>query len=167
MGVRRFYDRVYRLVLSDSIIDTAPYSCDQVMLMHKTIRDVTGHLRNLDYNTAIAFLMEYLNGIMKQDVAHKVMVEALVRLMAPFAPHLAEELWEMLGHDGSVFTAGWPAWDDSKITADTFPLVAQVNGKIRATIEAPVGISEEDAVALVESSMNLSGSSSSSKTPTR
>jgi len=155
MGVRRFYDRIYRLAVGGELSPGEPEDKRFLALLHKTIRDVTGHIKNLEYNTAIAFLMELLNGLAKQEVVHKSSLETMVRLMAPFAPHLAEEIWEMLGHKKSVFQSGWPAWDDSKITADTFPLVAQVNGKIRATIEAPVGISEEDAVALVESSENV------------
>ena len=168
MGVRRFYDRIYRLVLSGSIANrgvSAPDNPsaperqrgeqDLLTLMHRTIRDVTGHIRNLDYNTAIAFLMEYLNGITKQNAVHKVMVEVLVKLMAPFAPHLAEELWEMLGHSGSVFTSGWPSWDESMIVVSTFELVAQVNGKIRATISAPVDITKDEAINMAVSHPNV------------
>ncbi|MDP2984753.1 MAG: leucine--tRNA ligase [Candidatus Latescibacter sp.] len=155
MGVRRFYDRIYRLAVGGALAPGEPEDKRFLALLHKTIRDVTAHIKNLEYNTAIAFLMELLNGLTKHEVVHKSSLETTIRLMAPFAPHLAEELWEMLGHKKSVFQSGWPAWDDSKITADTFPLVAQVNGKIRATIEAPVGITEEDAVALVESSENV------------
>ncbi|MFA6471917.1 MAG: leucine--tRNA ligase [Candidatus Latescibacterota bacterium] len=154
MGVRRFYDRIFRLA-SDSPAHGEPEDKRFLALLHKTIRDVTGHIENLEYNTAIAFLMEFLNGLAKQNVIHKSSVEILVRLIAPFAPHLSEELWEMLGHTGSVFNSGWPVWDETKIVADTFQLVAQVNGKIRAAIEAPVGISKEDALALVESNENV------------
>jgi leucyl-tRNA synthetase len=154
MGVRRFYDRIYRLT-SGPLASGEPKDKRFLALLHKTIRDVTGHIETLEYNTAIAFLMEFLNSLAKQDVIYKSSIEIIVRLIAPFAPHLSEELWEMLGHKGSVFNAGWPVWDESKIVADTFHLVTQVNGKIRATIEAPVGILEEDAIALAISSENV------------
>lgn len=155
MGVRRFYDRLYRLALAGNLAKGEPEDRRFLALEHKTIRDVTKNIRNLEYNTAIAFLMEFLNAVTRQEVIHRSTLEAMVRLVAPFAPFLAEELWEMLGHAGSVFDAGWPVWDDAKIVSDSFPLVAQVNGKIRATIEAPVGISEPDAIALALSNENV------------
>ena len=154
-GVRRFYDRIYRLVYSGDLSEKFPEDKKFVTLMHKTVRDVTEHIQNLDYNTAIAFMMEFLNEITRQDVVYKVAAETLVRLIEPFAPHLSEELWEMLGHEESIFIEGWPEWDESKIVFDTFELVAQVNGKIRATMEAPTDISKEDAIALATSHTNV------------
>jgi len=156
MGIRRFFDRIYRLVYFSG--DFAPGETEDgklIALMHKTVRDVTGHIENLEYNTAIAFMMEFLNEITRRDVVHRDVIEVLVRLIAPFAPHLAEELWEMLGHDESVFVSGWPAYDESKIVFDTFQLVAQVNGKVRATMDAPTDITEEEAVAMAVSHANV------------
>jgi leucyl-tRNA synthetase len=119
------------------------------------VRDVTRQIQALEYNTAIAFLMEYINAVSRQEVIHRSTMEDFVRLVAPFGPFLAEELWEMLGKKGSVFDSGWPVWDESKITADTFPLVAQVNGKVRATMDAPVGVSDADAVGLALANENV------------
>lgn len=156
MGIRRFFDRIYRIVYSSKgLAQGVPEDKKFAALTHKIIRDVTEHIENLEYNTAIAFMMEFLNEITRRDVIYKNTVEILIRLTAPFAPHLAEELWEMLGHKRSVFTAGWPEWDESKIVFDTFQLVAQVNGKLRATMEAPTDISEEDAIALVTAHNNV------------
>ena len=100
-------------------------------------------------------MMEFLNGMTGMDTLYKKPVETLIRLMAPFAPHLAEELWEMLGNGGSVFNAGWPEWDESRIVYDTFQLVAQVNGKVRGTIEASMDISKEDAIAIAITNENV------------
>lgn len=155
MGVRRFYDRLYRLALAGNLAKGEPEDRKFTALLHKTIRDVTKHIGNLEYNTAIAFLMELLNAIIRQETVCRSTLETLVKLVAPFAPFFAEEMWEMLGHSKSVFSAGWPVWDDAKIVADTFPLVAQVNGKVRATIEAAVGIPEADAVALAVANENV------------
>ena len=155
MGVRRFYDRLYRLVIKGDFIDGEPDDPSLVTLIHKTIRDMTDHIENLEYNTAIAFMMEFLNEITKQEIVHKYTIECLIRLIAPFAPHLTEELWEILGHQESVFTAGWPKWDASKIVITTFPLVAQVNGKVRATVEVPIDISEQKAIGLAMSLENV------------
>ncbi|MCE5249257.1 leucine--tRNA ligase [bacterium] len=154
-GVRRFYDRLYRLVLAGVLTAAQPDDQEMITMIHKTVRDVTEHIKNLEYNTAIAFMMEFLNGITKRDTVGRDAVEVLVRLTAPFGPHLAEELWEMLGHRESVFTAGWPVWDESRIIVDTFELVAQVNGKVRATMRAPVDIPEDKAKALAVGHENV------------
>ncbi|MBT4482057.1 MAG: leucine--tRNA ligase [Candidatus Latescibacteria bacterium] len=154
-GVRRFYDRIYRLACTGNLSTISLEDKKLITLLHKTVRDVTKHIQNLEYNTAIAFMMEFLNEINRQDIVYKEAVEILVRLIEPFAPHLSEELWEMLGYKESIFTAGWPEWDESKIVFDTFELVAQVNGKIRAAMEAPMDISSEDAIALATSHTNV------------
>ena len=154
-GVRRFYDRLYRIVRSGGLSKKPQEDKGLVTLVHKTIRDVTGHYENLEYNTAIAFMMELLNGVTKSEVISQETIEVLVKLIAPFGPHLAEELWEMLGHSESVFDAGWPELDESKIVIDTFELVAQVNGKVRATMEASSGISKEDAIAMTIKNENV------------
>ncbi len=157
MGVRRFFDRIYRLVATPgNLAPGMPGDGDAITpLQHKLVRDVTDHLEKLEYNTAIAFMMEFLNEISRSDTVHRGTLEVLVRLIAPFAPHLAEELWEMLGHDTGVFEAGWPEWDEEKIVFDSFELVAQVNGKVRATMEAPTGVSEEQAVEMALSHDNV------------
>jgi leucyl-tRNA synthetase len=155
MGIRRFYDRLYRIILAGNLAEGEQGDRTFVALLHKTIRDATDHIGNLEYNTAIAFLMELLNAVLKQDTIHRSTMEVFVRLTAPFAPHLSEELWEMLGREGSVFDAGWPSWDDAKIAVETFELVAQVNGKIRATMEAPVGISEAEAIEVTITNENV------------
>ncbi len=155
MGIRRFYDRIYRLVCAGNMAPGMPDDKGLVTLVHKTARDVTFNIKNLEYNTAIAFMMEFLNGMTGADTIYKKPVEILIRLMAPFSPHLAEELWERLGNEGNIFNAGWPEWDDSKIVYDTFQLVAQVNGKVRGTMEAPTDISKDDAIAMAQSNENV------------
>ncbi|MFC1538520.1 leucine--tRNA ligase [Candidatus Latescibacterota bacterium] len=155
MGVRRFYDKIYRIVRSGKILDGISEEKNFIALRNKTIRDVTGHIKKLEYNTAIAFMMELLNGITKNDTIYKSDIKILVKLTAPFAPHLSEELWEMLGHNTSVFSERWPEWDESKIALDTFPLVAQVNGKVRATMEVPVGILKEEAIDTAAANENV------------
>ncbi|MFC1552961.1 class I tRNA ligase family protein, partial [Candidatus Latescibacterota bacterium] len=155
MGVRRFYDRIYRIVRSGKLSDGISNDKNFLALCNKTVRDVTGNIKKLEYNTAIAFMMELLNGITKNDTVYKSDIETLIKMSAPFAPHLTEEMWEMLGHTTSVFDAGWPEWDESKIELDTFQLVAQVNGKVRANMEVPSGISKEDAVDAAVTNENV------------
>jgi leucyl-tRNA synthetase len=155
MGVRRFYDRIYRIIYSGNLSDGISDDKNFLALRNKTVRDVTANIKKLEYNTAIAFMMELLNGITKNDTIYKSDIETLVKMTAPFAPHLTEEIWEMLGHSTSVFDAGWPEWDESKIALDTFPLVAQVNGKVRANMDAPSGISKEDAIEAAVTNENV------------
>ncbi|MFC1692832.1 leucine--tRNA ligase [Candidatus Latescibacterota bacterium] len=154
-GVRRFFDRIYRIVYARDLTPGMPDDKTLIALVHKTIRDVTEHMENLEFNTTIAFMMELLNTIAQQKVIYKDIMEILVRLMAPFAPHLSEELWEILGNKSTVFASGWPVWDGAKIVFDTFELVAQVNGKVRATMDADAGISQEDAIKLALSHKNV------------
>jgi len=113
--------------------------------LHETIRQVTGDLEELAFNTAIAALMEYLN-VMRADGRTPTVAEVrpFVVLLAPMAPHLSEELWELLGGEPSLFDhATWPEWDEDLIRTDTIELPVQVNGKLRATIEVQRGASEE------------------------
>ncbi len=115
--------------------------------LHATIRKVTEDIAALRYNTAIAAMMEYLNAVREEGRrVNREEVEPLPLLIAPFAPHLAEELWERLGHEGSLFeTARWPSYDPAKATTDEVEFVVQVNGKVRARMPMPRGVAEDDA----------------------
>lgn len=126
--------------------------------LHKTIRQVSEQLPNLQYNTAVAAMMEYLNTVRAGGRrASRAEVEPLVVLVAPFAPHLAEELWERLGHTESVFQgANWPPFDPSKATEDTVKIAIQVNGKLRGTVEVPAGTGQDLVESLARSQENVS-----------
>jgi leucyl-tRNA synthetase len=115
--------------------------------LHATIRKVTEDLEVLSYNTAVAAMMEYLNVVRAGGrTPERAAVEPLVRLVAPFAPHMAEELWERMGGEGSIFDrAAWPAFDAAKAVADTVEFVVQVNGKVRARMPMARGIAEAQA----------------------
>ena len=125
--------------------------------LHVTIRKVTEDIAALRYNTAIAALMECLNAVRAGGRrANRAEVELLVRLVAPFAPHIAEELWQRLGHAGSLFDGGtWPAYDAGKATADTVEIVVQVNGKVRARIGLPRGASQDTALTAALADENV------------
>jgi leucyl-tRNA synthetase len=115
--------------------------------LHATIAKVTDDIAGLRYNTAIAAMMEYLNAVREGNRAvNRAEVEPLVVLAAPFAPHIAEELWELLGHPASIFTgSNWPSYDHAKTITDTVEFVVQVNGKVRARMPMNRGISQNDA----------------------
>jgi leucyl-tRNA synthetase len=125
--------------------------------LHKTIKQVSEQLPNLQYNTAIAAMMEYLNAVRAGGrKASRSEVEPLVVMVAPFAPHLAEELWERLGNARSIFDArAWPSFDPHKAAEDLVKIAVQVNGKLRGTVEAPAGIEQEEAEALARSQENV------------
>jgi leucyl-tRNA synthetase len=142
-GVRRFLDRLWATV-NDATADGAPDP--QVMRkLHQTIKKVSADIPSLSYNTAIAAMMEYLNIVRRGErTAHRAEIAPIVQLVSPFAPHVAEELWERLGHTESVFDAGWPAYDEAMAAEDLMTIAVQVGGKTRGTVQLPVG-SDQDA----------------------
>ena len=145
-GVRRFLDRLWSSAL-DARRDGDP---DPAVLrkLHKTIRKVTEDVPTLNYNTAIASMMEYMNVLRAGErTPHLAETEPLIRLASPFAPHVAEELWERLGHKRSVFDSGWPAFDASLATDDHITIAVQVNGKTRGTIQVAPDAEQKTALA--------------------
>jgi leucyl-tRNA synthetase len=146
-GPYRFLNGVWDSVVPNEELGTEPMSGALEQKLHATIRKVTEDISELRYNTAIAAMMEYLNALREGGRrANRAEVEPLVVLIAPFAPHLAEELWARLGHQQSIFAArNWPAYDAKKATAETVEFVIQVNGKLRARLAMPRGISQDDA----------------------
>ncbi|MGY8778708.1 MAG: leucine--tRNA ligase [Longimicrobiales bacterium] len=125
--------------------------------VHQTIRQVTDQLPKLGYNTAIAALMECLNVIRSGGrSAARAEVEPLIVMVAPFAPHMAEELWERLGHEGSIFDGGnWPDFDPEKAVESTVEIAIQVNGKRRAAIQMPKDAEEAIVVAAARADENV------------
>lgn len=140
-GTYRFLNRIWTLVqehLEAGTDDEAP-----VAAVHKAVKKVTGDLERLSFNTAIAAQMELVNDLYKAKVngiggkSWRETLTVLVQLVAPFAPHVAEEMWQQLGHEGSVHTAAWPTWDESLTVEDTVTIAIQVNGKVRAEVVVP------------------------------
>jgi len=145
-GVRRFLDRLWTSVHA-CVRDSVPEG-DVLRKLHQTIKKVTDDVPRRSYNTAIAAMMEYMNVLRKGErVVHVGEVAPLVQLVAPFAPHVAEELWEHLGHNTSVFDAKWPAVDASLLSEETVDLVVQVNGKVRGKITVPTDVTQDVAYA--------------------
>jgi leucyl-tRNA synthetase len=144
-GTRRFLDRLFASVQSMSA-DGAP---DHAVLrkLHQTIRKVGEDIARLSYNTAIAAMMEYMNALRKGErTPHRDEVLPLIPLVSPFAPHIAEELWEQTGGRGSVFDSAWPSYDPALAKAEEIELVVQVNGKVRARIMVAADVSEDAAL---------------------
>jgi len=143
-GVRRFLDRLW-LAATLATSDGAP-DAGVVRKLHQTIAKVSGDIPKLSYNTAIAALMEYMNTLRKGErTPHRGEVEPVIQMIAPFAPHVAEELWERFGHSTSVFDGGWPAFDADLAREDSIQLAVQVNGKLRGTLTVARDIQQPEA----------------------
>lgn len=147
-GTHRFLNRIWNLVQEYKEADKtgeAPLGA-----VHKTIKKVSDDLERLSFNTAIAAQMELVNDLYKaktdglKSESWEFSLESLVKLVAPFAPHIADELWQQLGHDDSVHTAPWPTWDDVLLIEDTVTIVVQVNGKVRAELTLAKDASKDE-----------------------
>src|SRR5439155_5986484 len=127
--------------------------------LHKAIDGVRQDMTNLRFNTAIAKLIELSNGLTGLAATPREVAGPLVLMVSPFAPHLAEELWQRLGHDGSLAYAPFPAADPALLVAETLTYPVQVNGKVRGRVEVPAGATEDAvrAAALAEVASHLAG----------
>jgi leucyl-tRNA synthetase len=144
-GVRGFLDRVWRMIVSEKsealelnpAVRAAEATAEQNRMLHKTIFAVTKDIEALSFNTAIAKMMEFTNFFTKEEQRPKAVMEQFVLLLSPFASHLAEELWELLGHQKSLAYEPWPQADEAWLKEDTVEVPVQVNGKLRSRIVVP------------------------------
>ncbi|MDA3832323.1 MAG: leucine--tRNA ligase [Spirochaetales bacterium] len=136
-GVHRFLDRIWRL-FERELSDDKP-SEELIRLLHKTIKKVSQDTDNLEFNTAIAQMMIFINELFKEKKLYRSLWEPFVLLLAPYASHLAEELWERLGRKPSIANHSWPEWIEDLTKDDEITVVVQVNGKVRAKFEAAAG----------------------------
>ncbi len=141
IGARRFIERVFRLSASVAQEDSAAVE----PILHATIKKVGEDILAFKFNTAISQMMILLNAFEKEGVG-KNQFSAFLQILAPFAPHLTEELWATVGHSGSIHTSTWPTFDPAKLVSDTQTVPVQINGKVRATLVLPTDISEADAL---------------------
>jgi leucyl-tRNA synthetase len=151
-GTFRFLNRIWNLVQEFGDADDGQASDAVLRIVHPAIKKVTADLEDQKYNTSIAAMMKLTNDLyelkakdMYADRANWLFaLESLVALVAPFAPHISEELWHLLGNESSVHRDSWPKWDDKYLVSDTLTIVVQVNGKLRATVELAANTPEED-----------------------
>ena len=150
VGIRRFLDKVWATA-HEAAAQLTPGSALPPAVarkLHQTIAKVTADTESLDYNTAIAAMMEYVNLLREQGAGSRQAVEPLLIMLAPYAPHLTEELWAALGHDRSIFRASWPSYDATLAAAGDVEVVVQVNGKVRGRVTVSRGATEAQVVAL-------------------
>ncbi|WP_278925412.1 leucine--tRNA ligase [Staphylococcus auricularis] len=147
-GSRRFLDRVWRLLinedgtLTDKVVDDNDESLDKSY--HQTVKKVTEDFDTLSFNTAISQLMVFINDCYKADQLYRPYMEGFVKMLAPIAPHIGEELWSRLDHTETITYEPWPSYDESLLVDDEIEIVVQVNGKVRAKAKVPKDISKED-----------------------
>ncbi len=142
-GAQKFLDRVYRLYESGKIKEESNKNLEKIY--HQTVKKVTDDFESLGFNTAISQMMIFINAVYKEDVFPLEYAEGFVKLLNPVAPHITEELWEMLGHNETIAFASWPTYDEAKIIEDTKEIAVQVNGKVRATITISID-EDEDSI---------------------
>lgn len=149
-GVNRFLDRLWRICADDSgqsAVDASEPSDELNRLLHKTIKKVGEDIETMNFNTAISAMMILLNETYKSGQRPKKILQPLVQLLSPFAPHLCEEIWALMGEKGLVALAPWPAYDSNLTVDPVVTIGVQVNGKSRGTIDIGKEASEEAAVA--------------------
>lgn len=147
-GVHRFLARVFRLVATPEALGSQDPTQEQLRLLHQTIKKVTEETEAMRFNTAIAAMMEFVNGAMKWPEPRPAAALApFALLLAPYAPHLAEEAWALLGGSGSLAYEPWPVADESLLVEDSITLPVQVNGKMRGSVVVPKGVGQDEAVA--------------------
>lgn len=157
-GVRNFLDRVWRLIvqsdtdgdkneslteLNSAVVDDDPTE-EQNRVLHQTIKAVTADIEKLSFNTAIARMMEFANFFTKQTTRPRACLEPFVLLLSPFAPHIAEELWSVLGHENTLAYESWPQFEESLTIDSTVEIPVQIMGKIKARIQVPRGTSKDE-----------------------
>jgi leucyl-tRNA synthetase len=141
-GIKRFLDRVWR-VSEYPLTDEEPPQ-QLVKLLHQSIRKVSQDTGSLQLNTAIAQMMIFLTELGRQEALYPLLWDPFIRLLSPYAPHLAEELWQKLGRKPSVSFEPYPEWDDELAREEVLTVVFQINGKVRAREELPAGLPTEE-----------------------
>jgi leucyl-tRNA synthetase len=150
-GVYRFLGRVWRLFCDEDgklLLDDSEPAGTLLKVLHQTIKKVGEDTEALAFNTAISQMMIFVNEVTAQEKRPRTLLEPFVLLLASYAPHLAEELWEKLGHKQSLAYAPWPKYNDALLKEDKVTVILQINGKIRDRVEVPAQISAADLETL-------------------
>jgi leucyl-tRNA synthetase len=145
-GVYRFLDRVWRV--SEREISEDKPTPELIKILHQTIKKVSQDTSNLEFNTAIAQMMIFINEVFKSPVLYREIWEPFVLLLSPYAPHLGEEMWQKLGNKDSLAYAKWPEWDEELVKESIVEIVLQINGKVRAKLELSAGTSKDETEKL-------------------
>ena len=152
-GVFRFIRKLWKLYVGDDdqlLVDDSEADKKDLKTINQAIKKVTDDIERFSFNTSVSTFMITVNELTASKCKSRTVLEPLTVLIAPFAPHIAEELWHRLGHEGTVCAAEWPKCDESLLVEDTFNYPVSFNGKMRFTIELPAGATQEEALAAVK-----------------
>ncbi len=147
-GVHRFLKKFWRLF--DNLSDE-PAAKEELKVLHQTVKKITDDVERFSFNTCVSTFMICANTLTDIKCSKREVLEPLVVLIAPFAPHIAEELWHQLGHEASVCDAQWPVCDDRYLVEDTVKYPVQFNGKMRFTVDLPAACTQDEAIAAIKS----------------
>lgn len=147
-GCKRFVDRIW--ALQDKVVDSDEYSDKLRSLMHKTIKKVSDDIESMKFNTAIAAMMTLLNEIYNVDSITKKEFRDLLIILNPFAPHVTEELYQMIGCEGVLDEQEWVTYDEALCKDDTIEIVCQINGKVKSKLTIPTDAAKDDVIALAK-----------------
>ncbi len=150
-GCRRFLERVWKL--QDIVVDGDSYSKDLETKMHQTIKKVSSDFENLKYNTAIAAMMALINDFSKKNEVTNAEYKTLLTLLNPVAPHITEELWEVMGFEGKVYQTSWPTYDEAKTVEATVEIAVQLNGKMKGTFVCAKDASKDEMLNLAKETL--------------
>jgi len=150
-GARRFLNRVWAFFTNEDNL-TAEDDGQLTKVYHQTVKKVTSDFEQLGFNTAISQMMIFVNAAYKAGKCPKTFAEGFVKMISCIAPHIGEEIWSILGHEGTIAFESWPVYDEEAIKEDTIEIAVQINGKVKATIE--VGVDEESESAIAKANDN-------------
>lgn len=167
-GSFRFLQRIWTLAqdVMSADGDDKVDAIDIKRIIHRTTKKVTEDMENLSFNTSIAAMMEAVNGLYVEKTktsfaeapkTWRWAIETMLQLLSPSAPHMTEELWEQLGHNASIHTSEWPAYDEEYLVSDTMTIVVQINGKVRAQLQVATGSKQEEIVEKAKADEKVSG----------
>ena len=152
-GIYRFLNKIWKLI---HLPDESSISKESEVLMHQTIKIVTDDLCKMKFNTSISRLMELVNSVSGKNSINILFKKNLILMLAPLAPHIAEELWIIIGNKNSIFNEKWPKYNPLKLQSDEMKLVVQVNGKVRANISLPKNSTKDDVLLKCKELENVS-----------
>ena len=139
---KKFIDRIYRIFEEGKVIDNDNKNLEKIY--HQTIKKVTNDYETLNFNTAISQMMIFVNAVYKEEYLPREYAEGFVKILSPICPHLAEELWSMLGHNDTITYEVWPTYDETKTLDNEVSIAVQINGKVRDTIKVSADASKEE-----------------------
>ena len=153
-GVKKFFDKL--IAVSAKVSETYQDEAKILTLLHQTIKKLTEEIDDFKFNTSIAQLMILVNALSEVEQVSKATFEAIVLLVAPFAPHLAEEFWQLLGNQFSIFTTGkWPQYQEQYLVNTEITLAVQFNGKMRGTLQVAADCSQDQVLELIKKDEKL------------